>query len=113
MQQGTNNIRKFYSANCGIWLYCEYDIVPQVPTCEQGYDGVPEAGPTTVKTWKWQSCGETCCVRTYTVCKTTVPETGANRIVISNLTREKVGSCTNEPAPGGDGKYAKPCQDGC
>jgi hypothetical protein len=102
----------FYSASCGIWLSCEYDIAPQTPRCEQGYDDVPAPGPTTVKTWKWQACGTTCCKRTYTICKQLDAVTNTTIIKINAMTKSKIGNCTQEPG-GSAPKYARPCEDGC
>lgn len=102
----------FYSASCGIWLSCEYDIAPQTPRCEQGYDNVPTPGPTTVKTWKWQSCGTTCCKRTYTICKELDVINNKDIIKINAMTKSKIGNCTQEPG-GSAPKYARPCEDGC
>ncbi len=103
---------QFYSASCGIWLYCEYDIEPQTPRCEQGYDNVPTPGPRTVKTWKWQSCGTTCCKRTYVLCKEYDSAAGGVITKIKGFSKEKIGNCTQEPG-GSSPKYARPCEDGC
>lgn len=111
-ENGTTNTAMFYSAACGIWLSCEYDIAPQTPRCEQGYDDVPAPGPTTVKTWKWQPCGVTCCQRVYNICNQLNPVTNVRTTIINAMTKTKIGNCTQEPG-GSAPKYAKPCEDGC
>lgn len=109
----TNQMVKIYSASCGIWLSCEYQITPQVPVCEKGYNPLPDPSATTVKTWKWQPCGTTCCKRTYTYSRTFDAGSGHYLIRIQQLSKQQLGPCTNDPAPGGDDTYGKPCENGC
>ena len=107
----TTQLVKFYSADCGVWVKCTYDIEPQTPNCEQGFSPLPDPQATTVDVWKWQSCGETCCKRTYTICRGNETHVG-NSIQIQQMQKEKVGNCTEEPG-GSNPVYAKPCKDGC
>ncbi|MCZ2132849.1 MAG: hypothetical protein LC116_06615 [Bacteroidetes bacterium] len=102
----TAKVVTFYTASCGIWLSCEYDIIPQVPECEQGLDA-PPAGPTTVKTWTWKSCGTQCCKNVYEICKGT-SVIGGNVLRIRNVSRSQIETPCSEQST-----FAKPCNSGC
>lgn len=105
-------IANVYTAACGVWLYCEYVLPAAIEyTCETGWVGPPPhtVMPNKVKSWKWQSCGQTCCRRIYSVCKETSEEAGhfSETINIDLIRKERLGDCS------GEGNYAKPCEDGC
>ena len=102
---GQKNYYDFYTASCGIWLSCEYDIDPQTPDCETGYDPLPDPTATTVKTWKWQSCGTTCCKRKYQICYD--PSYGTIPLNVITFPPVPLTECT------GQSNYAKPCDNGC
>mgnify|MGYP000911886231 CR=1 FL=1 len=98
-----------YSAACGVWVCCEYTVDPASAVCETGWNGPPPhygTAPTKVKSCKWQSCGTTCCRRTYSVCLKSIPS-GNNIRDIQLLGKEKLGPCS------GESQYAKPCEHGC
>lgn len=71
---GSGPVRtKIYTANCGIWVGCKYEVDPESRLCDPGYDGPPypdnvENGVPKVKVYKWQPCGTTCCERSYEIC---------------------------------------------
>lgn len=116
----TKKAVKIYSASCGVWVKCTYDISNVNPVCEQGYDMPPPhykspSGTYQVDVWKYQSCGTVCCQREYTVCIEKDVTHGTNKIKIQNMSRSRYPAgapCTQEPN-GSSPKYAKPCQDGC
>lgn len=107
--------RKFYTATCGVFVKCTYNITASEPICDQGYDlpapDYTQGGTRKVDVYKWQSCGEACCERVYNVCVTPAGTTASN-IRIELLQRNKLGNCTQEPG-GISPKYDKPCESGC
>ncbi|MFH1049613.1 MAG: hypothetical protein V1779_01640 [bacterium] len=109
--------RKFYTASCGIWVNCTYDISNTQPVCEQGFDlPLPhynDGNGDKVKVWRWQSCGQTCCERVYQVCKApSATHPGSFVIQIQAMQKNRIAPCTQAP-DGSSPKYAKPCEDGC
>jgi len=108
----TTNYIKFYTASCGVWLKCTYNIEPQTPNCDMGFSPLPNPQATTVDVWKYQSCGQVCCKKIYEVCKTTNPTTGGNLTKVKKITVEKASECENDPN-GINPLYDKPCLDGC
>lgn len=96
----------FYTASCGIWLSCTYTIEPQEPECESPLTP-PAPGPTTVKTWTWQSCGTQCCKNVYNICKGT-SVIGGDVIYIRNVSRRQVETPCSDQAT-----FSKPCDSGC
>jgi hypothetical protein len=97
----------FYTASCGIWISCLWDISSSAETCPNGYIPHP-SNPT--GTWKWQTCGTTCCKRTYNVCKQLNGVDWETKIVY--VGKSKSTNCTQEPG-GTSPKYARICDDGC
>lgn len=109
-----------YTAACGVWTCCEYDITwPQTPNCDPYWTGPPPhyGEPRKVKACKWVTCGTVCCRSTYTICKKVVEiDSVSNRITydIKLVGKVRLGECsgdlskTTPPTPG-----AQPCLDGC
>jgi hypothetical protein len=102
----TQMLANVYTASCGIWLYCEYNLPSVVSyNCEMGWTGPPPHTPGTpakVKSWKWQSCGTTCCRRVYSICTNS---SGVKNI--SLVSKQQLTPCSEQ------GNYAKPCENGC
>lgn len=94
---------KFYSASCGIWVKCSWSVTSDAPQCWEGASipEPPEDGK--ISTWKWQPCGETCCRRTYKVCR----ENGA--LHVTRLGVSRITDCTDQGTYG----TGNQCQDGC
>lgn len=65
----TTEIIRYFKARCGVWVYCTYQIEPQIPDCQPGFQPIPDPNATEVSIGKWQSCGFVCCQRKYMVCK--------------------------------------------
>lgn len=104
---------KIYSASCGIWVECAWELTSLSPDCDPGFAPVPETPiDNKVRTWHFRSCGYTCCKRTYTVCREvgvnpTAPD-GMKYIHITQEVKGKVGDCTDQSNYG-----SNTCQDGC
>ena len=96
-----------YTASCGIWLACEYSIIG-AGVCDPGYNLPGPDANSKVIAYKWQSCGTTCCKRTFEYCRV-----GGIRpqdpIVTSarQIAKEQIGPCSEQ------GSYSKPCESGC
>lgn len=103
---GTTTSFITYSASCGVWVKCEFEVDPATKVCDRGWQGTgPEwqvDGKYKVATSKFQSCGKTCCEKRYEICKD-----GDSKIVIRNVEKKPIGECTEQ------GNYDKPCQNGC
>lgn len=114
----TNNTSKrvfLYTASCGIWTKCSYKLPnPIEKVCDTGWEGgdphygVPPSNDQWVDHWKWQSCGDVCCKRTYSICKQD------GDIKITQYQKDTDGDCT------GQGTFINwktglpiPCQVGC
>lgn len=108
----TTNFIKFYTASCGVWLKCTYNVEPQTPDCEMGFSPLPDPQATTVDVWKYQSCGQVCCQKTYEVCKTPDPTFGGTLTKVKKISVQKASECENDPN-GINPLYNKPCLDGC
>jgi len=100
----------FYTATCGLWVKCEYTVDSTSRVCDTDWQGsYPDysAGEVRkIRFWKWQSCGITCCKKTYSICKS-LSTSGGYIIHINSVTKEKIGNCTNPE------NFTQPCQDGC
>lgn len=106
-------IMKVYTANCGIWVGCTYDVSLASRSCDPGYNppypNFNEGGIDKVKVWKWQPCGTICCENIYEICTDHSVVTGD---VIFKMTKVSAGpqggdTCTEQY------KYATACQTGC
>jgi len=79
---------KFYSAGCGVWVKCSYKVDRNaVVQKDRGYDGncpTPNEADY-IDVWKWQSCGEVCCVREYEICKYISPITGVTQVKVTQF----------------------------
>jgi hypothetical protein len=102
-----------YTASCGIWVGCEYEIDESVaPNCDNGYiPPYPDYGAIgnkKVKVYKWQSCGTTCCKRTFEFCQETRLVGGGPLRKATQISKVRLAPCSDEA------NYApQPCQDGC
>jgi hypothetical protein len=101
----------FYTASCGLWVKCEYTVDSTSRVCDPDWRGeYPDfslGGKRKIRFWKWQSCGITCCKKTYSICKTP-STTGSGYIIhINSVSKQKIGNCTNPD------NFIQPCQDGC
>ncbi len=108
--EGTLSTASVYTANCGIWLKCDYYYQGDVQAnCEyQGTD--PNWDPINKKitTWKWFACGQTCCQREYEICWRYDPIQGFYQIYpIRLLGKHRLIECT------GQSQFPRPCEDGC
>ena len=97
---------KIYTASCGIWVGCEYEITNAPRVCDAGFAPPypDDATPGKVKVYKWQSCGTVCCVNTYDVCED-------EAFGITNVTKVssvQAGDCSGQLA-----YNPKMCQTGC
>jgi hypothetical protein len=108
-----SEVRKIYSAACGIWVSCTYQVNVSGMQCEKGYDPLSNPNPNEITIWKWQPCGETCCERVYTIHEEYDPVKQETILVIDNMQRNQIAPCDQDPAPDGDDTYGKPCQSGC
>ncbi|GIV55436.1 MAG: hypothetical protein KatS3mg040_0204 [Candidatus Kapaibacterium sp.] len=109
-QQGSLRTASVYTAACGIWLSCTYNVNSR-ESCEQGYQFPdPNFDPqtNTVKTWKWHPCGQTCCKREYEICTQPNPLQPLSTVYSLRL----IGKYALLPCSQQD-QYAKPCEDGC
>lgn len=101
----------FYTASCGLWVQCEYTIDSTSRKCDVDWRGdypdYPVGGVRKLKFWKFQPCGETCCKKTYTVCRVPNGTDGGYTLNIHSVIREKIGDCTNPD------EFVSPCEDGC
>jgi hypothetical protein len=104
---------KVYSAACGIWVKCTYTVDPSAnpPDCDDDWNGNPphyqDGAEFKVDIWKHQSCGETCCRKTYKFCYKTSPLSGDQYLYMEKLPPEKLIECTDQS------NYVNPCYDGC
>ena len=106
-----DTIFEVYTKPCGIWVGCEYEVDPATRECDPGYNPpYPEYGvnPTKVKVYKWQSCGETCCRNTYTICEGTSEISQETIIKMKKINSEQIGECT-----GAMDYTPLECQSGC
>lgn len=117
---GGKTFFNIYTARCGVWVKCSYKVDTEAEIMKDiGYTGncpLPynHNGDAYIDVWKWQSCGEVCCKKTYTLCREGI--TGFGDIRINDV--------STGPAPGeqctdqGVFKDWKtgipyPCRDGC
>lgn len=98
-----------YTASCGIWVYCEYNVDANTAVCPEWDGPLPHYdSPTKVKVWKWQSCGTTCCKRTYRTCKIWDENSQGYYTHIERAGPPvQVGDCTLQS------NYSRPCESGC
>lgn len=110
--QDTIQIAHFYTASCGVWVKCSYKIEDGSRQCDTGYEPpYPDyinGANKWVDIYKWQSCGDVCCKRTYSICKQD------GDIKITQYQKDTDGDCT------GQGTFINwktglpiPCQVGC
>lgn len=107
---GSFNKAIFYTASCGLWVKCTYTIDPAKRVCDQDWRGTfpehQESDGLKLDYYKWQSCGQACCKKTYSICKS-IGTSGQYEVHINQVTKQRIGSCSNP-----DG-FVSPCQDGC
>ncbi len=95
-----------YTASCGVWVKCTYDVDVTTRTCERGFEEpfLDYGTPSKVDVYRFQDCGTTCCKRTFRYCSI-----GPGRSVhIELVSTEQITACSDAE------KYQTiPCQDGC
>lgn len=112
---------KIYSAGCGVWVKCSYEINPNATIKkDRGYEGnCPTSymndGKPYVDVWKWQSCGTVCCKREYEVCKEWDITHSFNNIKVTRLPAVPLGPCTlqNTFGPWENSSANYQCQQAC
>lgn len=117
---GGKTFFNIYTARCGVWVKCSYKVDSQaeimkdigyVGDCPLPYD---HNGDAYIDVWKWQSCGEVCCKKTYTLCRDGITGNGTIRIKDVSTVPAPGEQCT-EQGVFKDWKTGIPyqCQDGC
>jgi hypothetical protein len=117
----SSNITKIYSAICGVWLKCRYEITPNSRMCDSGfaqpYPDYTLNGKQYVDIWKWHHCGEVCCQKIYTVC---TKRSIVNNTIVTTVKQIKkqrhpnATKCTLQDVfRDGITNTIIPCQDGC
>ncbi len=104
-----------YTASCGVWVGCEYQIGPGSRNCEFGakdpYPDYTVDGVAKVKIWQWQSCGTTCCRRVFEYCMkpSVIPGFSDRKVKVARLvSKQRLLECSEQS------KYpSSPCMDGC
>lgn len=102
-----------YTASCGVWVGCEYQIEPGSRNCEFGakepYPDYTVDDVEKVKIWQWQSCGTTCCRRVFEYCMKQSPIPGFGEMKVARLvSKQRLFECSEQS------KYTSaPCMDGC
>jgi len=104
----------FYTASCGVWVKCTYNVDSTSIVCDQGWIGPYPgyylhggSGPMKVDYWQWQSCGLTCCKKVYGLCITSSTSQTGYDIHMTLISTQKLQPCSDQ------GNYNKPCTDGC
>ncbi len=101
----------FYSASCGLWVKCEYTIDSTSRVCDIDWRGdYPDYslnGVRKLKIWQWQSCGLTCCKKTYSICKYFNSTSNSYDLYINSVMKEQIGVCSNPE------NFTQPCEEGC
>jgi hypothetical protein len=100
-----NTVINYYTAACGIWLSCTYDVTAHNMSCETGFDPMPNPNPSTIDVWQWFDCGTACCTRTYNVCFGTTDGSAYGFQRVGNPTM--LGQCSDQ------NQFAKPCNSYC
>jgi hypothetical protein len=101
----------FYTASCGLWVKCEYTVDSTSRACDVDWRGsfpdYSSHGARKISYWKYQSCGVTCCKKTYSICKVDHTIDGGYDIIIQSVSKVQIGECTNPE------NFVSPCLDGC
>ena len=102
-----SNYTYVFTASCGVWVTCEYEVIPGSENCE--VDFLPPSpmeerdGKKYVKIHRYQQCGVACCLRKYEVC---YDVSGFTKVRL--LDKRVIGNgCTEQ------GNYEKQCVAGC
>lgn len=120
--EDTLTMTTIYESRCGVWVKCSYEIETDADIRhDTGYTGdcpLPwdNNGTNYIDVWKWQPCGDICCIKTFSLCYGSNPIGGGNTLRISNVNWS--------PAPGAvcseEGNFRRwedntviPCEDGC
>ncbi len=117
----SSNITKIYSANCGVWLKCRYEITPNSRMCDSGFaPPFPDFtlnGLQYVDIWRWQPCGEVCCQKIYTVCTKASVVNNTLVTTVNQIRKQRhpnTPNCTlQNQFRDGITNQIIPCQDGC
>jgi len=116
-----STITKIYSAACGVWLKCRYEITPGSRMCDDGfaqpYPDYTLNGKQYVDIWKWHPCGEVCCQKIYTVCKAASVTTSNTVVKVKQIQKQRHPNTPNcslqNQFRDGITNQIIPCQDGC
>ena len=116
--EGSMQKMKRYAAACGVWVKCSYKVdVNATVEKDRGYVGdCPTRDANDyIDKWKWQSCGETCCSRTYDICWYTSPYNNESQIRVTQYPAVQVGECTDQGnfGPWDDLNTDYQCGHGC
>jgi hypothetical protein len=107
----TNQKVIFYTATCGVWVKCEYIINEENRVCGPDWRGsMPDydaGGVKKINFWKWQSCGITCCKKTYHICRQAGTGGNGYSIQIKSVSKMQIGNCSNPE------NFVTPCESGC
>lgn len=117
----TNSITKIYSASCGVWVKCRYEISPNSRHCDDGfsppYPNYIIDTTNFVNIRKWEPCGEVCCQKIYKVCKEISTVKQEMVVKIQNLSKQRHPNTPNCTLHGlfrdGVTNQIIPCKDGC
>lgn len=119
---GTKKFINIYTARCGVWVKCSYKVDTEAEIMkDDGYVGncpLPYShnGVPYIDVWKWQSCGEICCKKSYELCREYSPISGDSVIRIKNVsTGAAPGEQCSDQGVFKDWKTGVPypCKDGC
>lgn len=114
-------VAKIYSAACGVWVRCRYEVDPESRRCDSGfaepYNDYSLNGKQYVDMLRWQSCGEVCCKKTYTLCRELLPSGEIKKTEIKEVGIQRhpqTPECTlqqqfRHPVT----NQIIPCKDGC
>jgi len=116
-----------YTASCGIWIRCSYKLPSPIEyVCDTGWQGsfphYSDGGDAWVDHWKWQSCGDVCCRKIFSICRESYVDKAGSFIKIKSITKGKYpgSDCSKQgtfwgkrPGPSTGVNQELQCEDGC
>ncbi len=116
-----------YTAACGIWTKCSYKLPSPIEyVCDTGWQGsfphYSDGGDAWVDHWKWQSCGDVCCRKIFSICRENYVDKTGSFIKIKAITKGKYpgSDCSKQgtfwgkrPGPSTGVNQELQCEDGC